>query len=82
MVGLGVDIFTQVLMQALMHEGGLTKNLMGKKLMTFSAYWVSIFQGIRSGVIQQISKEWVPHSMGVHCMAHRTNLVVQILSHL
>jgi hypothetical protein len=63
-------------MQALMHEGGLTKDLIGKKLMTFSAYGVSIIQGIRSGVIQQISEGWVSHSMGVHCMAHRTNLIV------
>jgi hypothetical protein len=26
------------------------------------------------GVIRQIVDGWVPHSMGVHCMAHRTTL--------
>jgi hypothetical protein len=35
--GLGVDNLTQVLVQALMHEGGLEKDLIGKGLMTFGA---------------------------------------------
>jgi hypothetical protein len=73
---LGVDNFTQILMQALMHEGGLMKYLIGKKLMTFSANGVYVFQGIKLGVTQQISNEWAPHSTGVHYMAHRTNLAV------
>jgi hypothetical protein len=81
-VGLGVDNLIQVLMQALMHEGGLMKYLISKKLMIFHADGVFIFQGIRSGVIQQIFEGWASHSMGVHCMAHRTNFVVQILLHL
>ncbi len=29
MVGLSVDNFTQVLMQAVMHQGGFTKDLIG-----------------------------------------------------
>jgi hypothetical protein len=74
-VGLGVNNFIQVFMQALMHEGG-TKKLIGKKLMTFSANGVFVFQSIRSKIIQQISNGWVPHSMGVHYMAHITNLGV------
>jgi hypothetical protein len=53
---------TQILMQALMHEGGLMKYLIHKKLMTFGAYGVSIFQGIKSNVIRQISNGWAPHS--------------------
>jgi hypothetical protein len=69
-------------MQALMHERNLMKNLISKKLMTFSANGVFVFQSISSGVIRQISNVWAPHSMGVHCMVHITNLVVQILSHL
>jgi hypothetical protein len=50
--------------------------------MTFCANGVSFFQGIKSGVIQQIYNVWAPHSTRVHCMAHETNLAVQILSHL
>jgi hypothetical protein len=81
-VGLGVDNLTQILMQTLMHERGLMKNLIGKRLMNFSADGVFVFQGTRSGVIVQIVNGWAPHFMGVHCVAHRTNLVVQTLSHL
>jgi hypothetical protein len=50
--GAGADNFTQILMQALMHEGGLMKYLIGKKLMTIDANGVSIFQGIKSSVTQ------------------------------
>ncbi len=77
-VGLGVDNLTQILM----HEGGLMKKLIGKRLMNFSADGVFVFQGTRSSVIIQIVNGRAPHFMGVHCMAHRTNLVVQTLSHL
>jgi len=63
-VGLGVDNLTQVFIQDLMHEGGLTKDLIGKKLMTFNASGVSIFHSIKSGVIWQIFDVWPPHSRG------------------
>jgi len=33
-------------------------------------------------VITQIKDVWVPFSMGVHCVVHRTNLVIQSLSNL
>ncbi len=45
----GVDNLTQVHMQALMHQGGLTKYLICTKLMAFGLDAVSIFQGIRLG---------------------------------
>jgi hypothetical protein len=35
-----------------------------------------------SSVIPHILDGWASNSMGVHYMAHRTNLVVQTLSHL
>ncbi len=79
---LNANNFTQVLTQALMHEGILMKDLIDKKLMTFGADGVSVFQGIRSNVIWQIFDGWAPHSMGVHYMVHKTNLVVQTLLHL
>jgi PII-like signaling protein len=49
---LSVDNFTQILMETLMHEGGLMANLIDKKLMTFGADGVSIFQGIKLDVIE------------------------------
>jgi len=50
--------------------------------MTFGTDGVLVFQGTKSSVTWQIFDAWAPHSIGVHCMAHRTNLAVQILSHL
>jgi len=47
---LGADNFTQALMETLMHERGLTTDLIGKKLMIFGADGVSIYQAIKSGV--------------------------------
>jgi hypothetical protein len=42
-----------------------------------------LFSKAPNQVLQkQITNGWAPHSMGVHYMAHRTNLVVQALSHL
>jgi hypothetical protein len=53
-VGSGVDNLTQVHMQALMHQGGLTKYLICTKLMAFGTDGVSIFQGIRlSGTLKE-----------------------------
>ncbi len=63
-LGSSVDNLIQVFMQALMHEGGLTKYLISKKLMAFNANGVFFFQGIRSNVIQQISNGWAPHFHG------------------
>jgi len=81
-VGLGGDNLIQVLMQALMHEGRFTKDLISKMFMTFDVDEVFVFQGTKSGVTKQIVDGWAPHSMGVHCMAHRTNFVVQTMFHL
>jgi hypothetical protein len=46
-VGLSVDNLIQVLM----HQGGLTKDLIGIKFMTFGANGIFIFEGIKLGVI-------------------------------
>jgi hypothetical protein len=71
-----IDNLIQIFMQALMHEKGLTKDLIGKKLLTFIANGIPIFQSIRLVVIWEISNVWTPHSMGVHYMAHKINFVV------
>jgi hypothetical protein len=43
---LGVNNFTQVLMQALMHERILRKDVISKKLMTFGANVVLFFKAL------------------------------------
>jgi hypothetical protein len=77
---LGVNNLSQVLMQALMNEGILMKDLIDKKLMTFGTNGVSFFKAL--GRVLFIFDGWVLHSMGVHYMVHKTNLVVRTLLHL
>jgi hypothetical protein len=70
------DNLSQVLMQVLMHQKGLTKKMICTRFMTFGVNGVFTFQGTGLGVTWQISNVWAPHSIGVHYMAHKTNLVV------
>ena len=63
-------------------HGGLADNTIAKRLVYFGADGVFVFQGCRSGVIQQLKDQDAPFMLGVHCMAHHTNLVVKPLSNL
>jgi hypothetical protein len=49
----GADNFTQILMQALMHEGGLMKYLIGKKLMTFGAMEFLFFKALSQALLNK-----------------------------
>jgi hypothetical protein len=60
--------------------GGVPRDQIAQKLICFGVDGVNVFQGTMSGVAKQIKENYVPHSIGVHYMAHSTNLVVQTLS--
>jgi hypothetical protein len=77
--GLGNDNMTKVIMQVLMISGGVQRNQIAQKLICFGANGVNVFQGTKSGVTQQMKEFYALHSIGVHCMAHHTNLAVQTL---
>ncbi len=51
MVGSGVDNRIQILIQALIHQEGLTKHLISIRLTTFGAKGVLVFRRIKGGVI-------------------------------
>jgi hypothetical protein len=40
-----------------------------------------VFQGKHKGMFSQLKDMEVFHMVGVHCVAHRTNLVIQIFSY-
>jgi hypothetical protein len=42
-----VDNLTQMLMQSLMNQGSLSKDMVGKKFMTFGADGVFVFQNVK-----------------------------------
>ncbi len=70
---------TKVIMQALMISGGVPRNQIAQKLICIEANGVNVFQGTKSGVTKQMKEFYALHSIGVHCMAHHTNLAVQTL---
>jgi hypothetical protein len=52
------------------------------KTCVFRADGAFAFQGGETRVIKQIKEAWAPFSMGVHCVVHRINLLVQYSSNL
>jgi hypothetical protein len=51
-------------------------------LVYFGANEAIVFQCAKTSVITQLMQKHTPYFNSVHCMAHRTNLVVAILSSL
>jgi hypothetical protein len=43
---------------------------------------VNVFQGVKTCVIVQLKDKNAPLLIGVHCMDHHTNLIVQIIFEL
>jgi hypothetical protein len=74
------DHLTNVIMHALLGEGGLSREEIASKLVCFGADGVSTFQGTKMGVTTQIREKWAPFSLGANCGSHRINLVVETLS--
>ena len=72
----------QIILQSLLTLGGLTEEGIGRKLVCFGCDGDSVFQGHRTGVTTQFREKVAPFMVGVHCMAHQTNLAVQVLSKL
>jgi hypothetical protein len=62
---------TAIIIQALIRQGGLTQEESTKRL---------YFQGCHTVMTLQLKDKFVPYMMGQYCMAHKTNLVVQVLS--
>jgi hypothetical protein len=65
---------------ALRKERGLSREEIVKTLIYFGADGVNVFQGCHNGCIIQMHDYCAPFSLGMHCMAHRMNLVIKALS--
>jgi hypothetical protein len=66
-------------MEALTIDEGFLRDQVAQKLIYFGANGVNVFQGTKNGVTKHIHDTYAFHPIGVHCMAHNTNLVVQTL---
>jgi len=73
--GTWVDNLTIVIMETLQKGGGLSYTFIAEFFFCFGANKVSTFEGTKIGVIKQINTNYVPFSIGVHCMAHGCNMV-------
>jgi hypothetical protein len=73
---------TKVIVGNLLQYGGLFKTNSVSKLISFGANGVLVLQGVKTNVVTQLKKTHTPFMLGVHCFAHKTNLVVQMFSKL
>ncbi len=74
--GFGSNNLTKVIMEALSIRGSMLRDKVVNKLMSFGVNNVNVFQGTKYGVTKHIWDDYAPFSIGVHCMAHHTNVAV------
>jgi hypothetical protein len=65
-----------------MQQGGLIQKETTKRLICFGCNGASVFQGCPTSVTFQLKEKFAPCMMVQHCMAHQTNLIVQVLLNL
>ena len=80
--GGGAANITKIILGALTNDSGLTPHHIRDRFMAFGADGASVLQRRRNGVTDKLRVSHTPHIHGMHCMAHRSNLVVQCLSDL
>lgn len=59
---------------------GMTSMEIAKKLVCLGADGASVMQGQRNGLCVRLQTSIAPYMLGIHCMAHRTNLAFKIVS--
>jgi len=67
---------------SMMKGGVLSMKELSKKFLCFGVDGVNVFQGSKTKVTKQNKDLWASFSMGVHCVAHCINLVIQCLGDL
>jgi hypothetical protein len=78
--GTGANNLTRVITTSLKGTGAMSGEDIRAKLLCFGADGASVFQGTRNGVTSQLTREFAPFLLGIHCCGHRLNLVVQSLA--
>jgi hypothetical protein len=71
---------TKVIVDSVLQFGRLLKSNLASKFISFFADRVSVFQGVKNDVTTQLKEKFTPYMLGEHCVAHRTNLIIQTLS--
>ena len=71
---------TEVIVEAMKTDGGISRRTVAEKFVSFGADGVSVFQGSRTGVTRRLKDDHAPWMHGNHCMSHRFQLAIMILS--
>jgi len=71
-----INNLTQLILRSLMEHGGLTTKHVVSKFTCFGSDKVVVFTTIHTSVITELKSKKTPFIIGVHYMAHFTNLVV------
>jgi len=58
--------------------GGCQGIKLSKSSFVLGQMVLMFFKAEKNGVIKQIHNTYAPHSIGVYCMAHHTNLAFQV----
>lgn len=77
---MGVANLNSVIMNVSRSYEGLSKEKIREGFVTFGACRVPTVQGAYIGVTVQFINKHIIFLIGVHCMAHHTNLTVQTFS--
>jgi hypothetical protein len=78
--GATFDNLTIAIVRFLIHLGGISRIDIVNKVVCFKANHVIVFQGLKTCIIVQLMNKHNAYIVGIHCMAHQCNLVVQTLS--
>jgi hypothetical protein len=81
-MGATLDNIEAIILNAMGEYRGHANEAMASKWVCLGCDGDSMFQGIQIGVITQTWEQSTPYLIIVHCVAHRTNMVVLVLNKL
>jgi hypothetical protein len=76
------DQITQTIMNVVERDGGLSTEEVRQWLLCFESDGALVLQGKKNGFVVQIQGSHAPHCQDMHCVAHRIDLAVEVLSEL
>ena len=69
----------RLLIESMTTNGGMSLRDLSQKIICVGVDGCSVMHGIRAGFCVQLKRLYAPYMVGIHCMAHRTNLAYKIL---
>jgi hypothetical protein len=72
----------KVITHSLVEDGGLTLKQIAEKSISFGADDATVFQGYKGGVTKLLNGSNAQYMVGLHCVAHKTNLAAICLEKL